>query len=86
MGEVFGGLDVEDAAEWQGPLDSVLNYPMYTALTQAFQIPGSLNISALTDTISQSKKLYKDTTVLGNFLENQDLPRWASSSVDVQTL
>ncbi|KAJ3737415.1 glycoside hydrolase family 13 protein [Lentinula guzmanii] len=86
MGEVFGGLDVEDAAEWQGPLDSVLNYPMYTALTQAFQIPGPLNITALTETMSQGKQLYKDTTVLGNFLENQDLPRWASGSVDVQTL
>ncbi|KIK63779.1 glycoside hydrolase family 13 protein [Collybiopsis luxurians FD-317 M1] len=86
MGEVFGGLDVEDAAEWQGPLDSVLNYPMYTALTQAFQIPGPLNISAVTDTLAQSKSLYKDTTVLGNFLENQDLPRWAAGSVDVQSL
>lgn len=87
IGEVFGGLDVEDCAEWQGDvLDSVLNYPMYTALTQAFQIPGPLNISALTDTLSQSKQLYKDTTVLGNFLENQDLPRWAAGSVDVQTL
>jgi alpha-amylase len=86
IGEVFGGLDVEDAAEWQGPLDSVLNYPMYTALTQAFQIPGTLNISAVTDTLAQSKSLYKDTTVLGNFLENQDLPRWAAGSTDIQTL
>ncbi|KAF5391839.1 hypothetical protein D9757_001670 [Collybiopsis confluens] len=79
IGEVFGGLDVEDAAEWQGPLDSVLNFPMYTALTQAFQIPGTQNISAITDTLTQSKTLYKDTTVLGNFLENQDLPRWAAA-------
>ena len=28
----------------------------------------------------------QDITVLGNFLENQDLPRWHNQSVDPQSL
>ncbi|THV08060.1 glycoside hydrolase family 13 protein [Dendrothele bispora CBS 962.96] len=86
IGEVFGGLDVEDAAQWQGPLDSVLNFPLYSSLLQGFTIPGPANITAVTDTLTQSKKLFKDTTVLGNFLENQDVPRFASQSVDPQSM
>ncbi|KAF5373004.1 hypothetical protein D9758_001764 [Tetrapyrgos nigripes] len=86
IGEVFGGSNVGDVAQWQGPLDSVLNFPLYTALTEGFKIPGSGNITALTDTLTQSKQMFKDTTLLGNFLENQDLPRWASQSVDPQSM
>lgn len=88
IGEVFGGIDVESTAQYQGPnaLDSVLNFPMYTALVQAFMIPGPQNMSAVTDVLDQSKTLYTDTTLLGNFLENQDLPRWHNQSVDPQSL
>jgi len=86
IGEVFDG-DVPSVAEWQGPeaMDSVLNYPTYTALVDAFTIPGPGNISALVDTISQSKTLFHDPTVLGNFLEDQDVPRWSNLSVDPQS-
>ncbi|KAJ7756824.1 alpha-amylase [Mycena maculata] len=81
MGEVFDP-SVPNVAEFQGPgaLDSVLNYPAYYALVSAFALPGPQNISALTDTISQSK------TALGNFLENQDVPRWHNLSVDPQSM
>lgn len=46
---------------FQGPnaLDSVLNYPMYGALVDAFTIPGKQNMSALTDMIAQSKQKFK---------------------------
>lgn len=73
---------------YQGPsaLDSVLNFPMYTALKQAFVIPGPGNVTAISDTLAESKKQFKDMTLLGNFLENQDLPRWANMSVDIQSL
>ena len=49
------------AASYQGPqaLDSILNYPMYNALVDAFAIPGKQNISSLVDTIAQSKKKFK---------------------------
>lgn len=86
IGEVFGGDDVDALAQYQGPLDSVLNYNMYTAVTAAFKIPGDLNVSAIQDTLEQSKQKFKDITVLGNFLENQDLPRWHNQSVDLQSL
>jgi len=88
MGEVFGGADVEPIAQYQGPqaLDSVLNFPMYEALVNAFAIPGPQNMSAVADVFTQSKTLYKDVGLLGNFLENQDLPRWHNLSVDPQSM
>jgi len=36
--------------------------------------------------IEQSQALFEDTTVLVNFLENQDVPRWHNISVDPQSL
>lgn len=88
IGEVFGGTDIEPIAMYQGPqaLDSVLNFPLYSALVEAFSIPGPQNISALTDVLTQSKTLFKDVGLLGNFLENQDLPRWHNLSVDPQSM
>ncbi|KAI0798094.1 alpha-amylase [Abortiporus biennis] len=87
IGEVFGD-DINEAASYQAPneLDSILNYPMYTALTQAFWIPGALNSSAITNTLELYKTKFKDPGLLGNFLENQDLPRWANMSVDPQSM
>ncbi|KAJ6488658.1 glycoside hydrolase family 13 protein [Mycena vitilis] len=87
MGEVFDPA-VTNVADFQGTnaLDSVLNYPLYYALVAAFGLPGPQNMSALTTVLDQSKKAYTDTTVLGNFLENQDVPRWHNLSVDPQSL
>ncbi|KAF9459363.1 glycoside hydrolase family 13 protein [Collybia nuda] len=88
MGEVFGGLEVDEIAQYQGPLgfDSVLNFPMYSALVEAFAIPGPQNITALTHVLAKSKEKFKDTGLLGNFLENHDLPRWHNRTVDPQSL
>ncbi|TDL27217.1 alpha-amylase [Rickenella mellea] len=87
IGEVFGS-DMDQAASYQGPqaLDSILHYPMYGALTNAFAIPGPQNMSAMVDVITQSKRKFVDPGLLGNFVENQDLPRWANLSVDIQSL
>ncbi|TFK25058.1 alpha-amylase [Coprinopsis marcescibilis] len=74
MGEVFGGAEVDPIANWQGPLDSVLNFPVYTALRDAYTIPGPGDVAGL------------DMSLLGNFLENHDLPRWHNLSVDPQSL
>lgn len=53
---------------FQGPnaLDSVLNYPMYNALVNAFAIPGQQNTSALADTIALSKQKFTviETTLI----------------------
>ncbi|KAJ7043269.1 alpha-amylase [Mycena alexandri] len=84
MGEVFDPL-VANVAPFQGAsLDSVLNYPLYYALVAAFGLPGPQNMSALTTVLTQGSA-YQDTTVLGNFLENQDIPRWHNLSVDPQS-
>ncbi|KAH7927724.1 glycoside hydrolase family 13 protein [Leucogyrophana mollusca] len=87
IGEVFGS-DINEAAEYQGPnsLDSILHYPMYNALVEAFTIPGPQNMSAVSDMIAQSKTKFKDPGLLGNFIENQDIPRWRNLSVDPQSL
>ncbi|KAI0822624.1 alpha-amylase [Trametes gibbosa] len=87
IGEVFDA-DAGQALQWQGKqsLDAILNYPMYNALVQAFTIPGPQNMSAVVDMIQQIKQTSSDPTLLGNFLEDQDVPRWASLSVDPQSL
>ncbi|KAH9946352.1 alpha-amylase [Epithele typhae] len=87
IGEVFDA-DPGQALQYQGTqaLDSILNYPLYNALVSAFTIPGPQNMSALVDIVGQIKKKSTDTTVLGNFLEDQDVPRWANMSVDPQSM
>ena len=40
-------------------MDAILQYPMYTALVEAFAIPGVQNMSALTDMVAQSKAQFK---------------------------
>lgn len=87
IGEVFGN-DISLASQYQGPgtLDSILNFPMYDALVNAFQIPGNASTAELALAHDTMKSSLKDVTVLGNFLENQDVPRWNSFSVDPQSL
>ncbi|KAG8904709.1 hypothetical protein FRB99_001295 [Tulasnella sp. 403] len=87
IGEVFGD-DLQTCASYQDPssLDSVLNFPQYSALQDAFVLPGKANMSSLVDEFDQARKAFKDVGVLGNFLENQDLPRWKNQSIDVQTM
>jgi len=74
------------ASKWQGPLDSILSFPGRKAILDAFTIPGPQNISALETTIKANRGLFRDAGLLGNFLENQDVPRWADLSVDPQSL
>lgn len=88
MGEVFSGAEVDPVAEWQGPeaLDSVLNFPMYTAIRDAYTLPGPKNATQLDQVFAEAKSKFHDTTLLGNFLENHDVPRWHNLSVDPQSL
>ncbi|CCM03833.1 uncharacterized protein FIBRA_05982 [Fibroporia radiculosa] len=81
IGEVFDN-DMSQAAQYQGPdaLDSILNYPMYGALVNAFAIPGQRNASAVTDAITQSKALFK----FRNFLVN-GTTGWLKSQAEVLT-
>ncbi|KAI9466045.1 alpha-amylase [Lactarius psammicola] len=85
LGEVFGD-DITMASSYQRVMDSVLNFPLYDAIVQAFSIPGPANMSGLAAVMGQIQNSFKDSTVLGNFLENQDVSRWHSLSVDPQSL
>ncbi|KAG8900223.1 hypothetical protein FRC00_013880, partial [Tulasnella sp. 408] len=87
IGEVFGD-DIDLAASYQGPttLDAILNFPQYSALKDAFAIPGPGNMSSLVDQFNIARRKFTDVGVLGNFLENHDLPRWNSFSVDIQSM
>ena len=85
IGEVFEYNPVT-AARWQGPLDSILNFPLRQGILDAFSIPGPQNISALATAMQANWDSFSDVGLLGNFLENQDVPRWANLSVDPQSL
>ncbi|CAE6448801.1 unnamed protein product [Rhizoctonia solani] len=85
MGEVFGP-DIQLGASYQGPLDSILNFPLYYGLVQAFGNPQANNMTSLISVISESQRTFKDTGLLGNFLENQDVPRWSGQYQDPQSL
>ncbi|KAG6909822.1 hypothetical protein DXG01_015095 [Tephrocybe rancida] len=65
---------------------SILNFPLYSGLVEAFKIPGPNNVTALAQIMEESKTKFTDVGLLGNFLENQDLPRWHNQSVDPQSL
>jgi len=85
LGEVFGS-DIILTSSYQLAMDSILNYPLYDAIVQGFAIPGPTNMSNVSTVMSQIQNNFKDPTVLGNFMENQDVPRWHSISVDPQSL
>lgn len=87
IGEV-DDTDIGWAAQFQGPgtLDAILNYPMYFSLVQAFAIPGPANITAVSSTFNAMKQKFTDLTLLGNFLENHDNPRWSNISTDPQSM
>ena len=54
-------VGVRPIAMYQGPqaLDSVLNYPMYSALISAFAMPGPQNMSAVVNYLQRSQKSFK---------------------------
>ncbi|OXV06778.1 hypothetical protein Egran_05455 [Elaphomyces granulatus] len=81
VGEVYYG-DPEYTCPYQDIMDGLLNYPMYYPLMRAFQSTRS-NMSELYNIINTLKKTCKDTTLLGNFIENHDLPRFANATDDM---
>ena len=85
MGEVFSD-NVPYVASFQSQMDSLLNFPLQSALTKAFATNGAKNMKAVGDTLKNIQSKFSDATVLGNFLENQDVERWMKYSPDVETL
>ena len=58
VGEVFGN-DPAATSEWQGPLDSILNFPLGKGILDEFTIPGPRNISALETIMKTNWILFK---------------------------
>jgi len=80
IGEVFDGR-IDYVAGYQGPVNSVLSYPLYFALTNVFGRQQSMN--QLQSILQQYNQNFKDKSVLGTFLENHDNARFLSFQKDV---
>lgn len=83
IGEVDNGNPVYNAG-YQGAEDATLNYPMYWKLRAAFQEHGSMH--NIHGGVVQNSAVFKDVSVLGNFLDNHDNPRFLSKNSDHITL
>ncbi|KAJ5129145.1 Glycoside hydrolase superfamily [Penicillium bovifimosum] len=80
VGEVFDG-NPSYTCDYQNYMDGVLNYPIYYPLLNAFQ-SSSGSISNLYNMINTVKSGCKDSTLLGNFIENHDNARFPSYTGD----
>ncbi|KAK4686429.1 hypothetical protein P7C73_g3699, partial [Tremellales sp. Uapishka_1] len=84
IGEVYGS-DIGFASQFQTQkwMDSILGYPLYYGLVNAFGTPNG-NMSSFVDIAHQVLTAFPDAGLLGNFLENHDLPRWRNTTADPQ--
>ncbi|KAH8152050.1 uncharacterized protein LAJ45_04044 [Morchella importuna] len=80
VGEVYSG-DASYTCPYQNYLSGVLNFPVYYPLIRAFT-SSSGSISELVSMISTVKSSCADSTLLGTFSENHDLPRFGSITSD----
>ncbi|KIK65914.1 glycoside hydrolase family 13 protein [Collybiopsis luxurians FD-317 M1] len=82
VGEILIG-NVTYAAPYTKGLDSVLDYPTYYAVYNAFTNGTSGNMSAIADLVTQAQDQYNHGTFyVGSFVENQDNPRIQSTVSD----
>ncbi|KAK9237362.1 alpha-amylase [Lipomyces kononenkoae] len=63
-------------AQYQGPLDSAINYPLWYALVDSFM--GRTTFDYLESVVKSEQATFSDAHALTNFLDNQDQPRFAS--------
>ncbi|KAJ3875382.1 GH13 alpha-amylase precursor [Lentinula edodes] len=82
VGEILIG-NVTYAAPYTKALDSVLDYPTYYAVYDAFTNGTSGNMSVITEMVTQAQDQYNHGTFyVGSFVENQDNPRIQSTVTD----
>ncbi|KAJ8656957.1 hypothetical protein O0I10_007291 [Lichtheimia ornata] len=78
-GEVFDG-DSSYVGAYQKHLDSLLNYPMYYALNDVFG--SGKGFSRISEMIAANADAFTDTSVLTNFIDNHDNPRFLNTNKD----
>jgi alpha-amylase len=81
FGEIYSGV-VENVCKYQknNLIAAMPNFPIYFPLIQAFT---NGNMKVLSNMISDVEKGCTDTSVMGIFAENHDLPRFASLVPDL---
>eukprot|EP00029_Vermamoeba_vermiformis_P005603 TRINITY_DN1998_c0_g1_i1.p1 TRINITY_DN1998_c0_g1~~TRINITY_DN1998_c0_g1_i1.p1 ORF type:complete len:471 (-),score=85.46 TRINITY_DN1998_c0_g1_i1:52-1464(-) len=79
IGEVYNG-DVNYVASYQGPLDSVLSYPLYFTLVGCFAYKNSFH--QLEGLLASYKAAFTDLSVLGTFIDNHDHQRFLNYNND----
>nr|POE47204.1 acid alpha-amylase [Quercus suber] len=81
MGETLYS-DSSVVCQWEDTIGSILNYPIYFTLIEAFQnTTGS--ILGLADEINAVKQNCNNPNAMGSFSENHDVPRFASYTNDM---
>jgi alpha-amylase len=73
VGEVIHG-NPSIIAEYQQAFDGMLNYPLCFVITDVFA--RGYSMTKIKETIAQNKAVLKDTTVMGNFVDNHDQERF----------
>ncbi|GFZ44160.1 1,4-alpha-D-glucan glucanohydrolase 1 [Saitozyma sp. JCM 24511] len=84
IGEVYGS-DIGFASQFQTQswMDSILGYPLYYGIVDGFGAPNG-NMSGFVTIANQVLTAFPKPYLLGNFIENHDLPRWRNTTVDPQ--
>jgi len=80
IGEILNYDDLPYIASYQGAVDGVLNYALYTALRNSFQSQTSMK--GIEEYYEAAYATWLDITVVGNFINNHDNPRFLSGSAD----
>jgi len=81
IGEVLN-FNIEYLASYQGPVDGVLNYAMFTALRNSFQNKGPM--TGIEEYYERAKRTWADQTLLGNFVDNHDNNRFLADSDNIR--
>jgi len=80
IGEVFV-YDLPYLASYQGPVDSLLNFPFYSTMRYTFQNGGSMN--SIEQYYGGASATWKDMSVVGNFVNNHDNARFLCNNNNV---
>ncbi|KAL2315631.1 Alpha-amylase Aah4 [Schizosaccharomyces pombe] len=85
----MGDLKSSDSlkvCDWQNDLEGLSNFPVRESAVKAFLMNNPEGIVDLADKMTDMRGLCVNPLLLGNFVENKDLPRMASISSDPATL
>jgi len=80
IGEVFKA-ETEFVAEYQDSMDSLLNFPLQDRLYKSFHEGESME--CLAEYFADAPKIWPDMTVIGNFIDNHDIPRYLFENDDI---